>query len=223
MKHHDRRDTAFAGWLAGLAGFVDAIGYILIGGYFVAFMSGNTTVAGVALAEGRFADFARASGLIVAFVIGVVAGSLLRKRVRRPQSAVMAMVAGLLGLAALAYLNPHAAVLAPPVLAAAMGAENAVFERDGEVSIGLTYVTGTLVKLAQSLARALAGEPAPGWQRNFTLWLGLSVGSILGAVALTFLGLWALWIAVCVAGAAALVIRVSEGRVLRLGRRSRNP
>lgn len=216
MGDYGRRDTVFAGCLAALAGFVDAIGYILIGGYFVAFMSGNTTIAGVALAEGRWFDFGRASGLIVAFVVGVVLGSLLRKRVRRRQSAVMLMVTGLLAVAALAYVDPRSAVIAPPLLAMAMGAENAVFERDGEVSIGLTYMTGTLVKLAQGVAKALAREPAPGWWRNFVLWLGLSGGSILGAVALTWWGLWALWAAVAFAGVAALVIWVSEGRVLRL-------
>jgi uncharacterized membrane protein YoaK (UPF0700 family) len=36
-----------------------------------------------------------------------------------------------------------------------MGAENALFERDGEVQIGLTDMTGTLVKFGQRLFSAL--------------------------------------------------------------------
>ena len=36
-------------------------------------------------------------------------------------------------------------------LAFAMGAENATFERDGEVLVGLTYMTGTLVKAQGAL------------------------------------------------------------------------
>ena len=206
MRSHGRPDIVVAGALACLAGFVDAIGFIKIGGYFVAFMSGNTTVAGVALAEGRFWDFGRAAGLIAAFVVGVVAGSLLGRVARRRQPAVMFAVTGMLAVAALAYLDPRAAVIGPPMLAMAMGAENAVFERDGEVTIGLTYMTGTLVKLGQALAKTLAGEVPPYWRGYFLLWFGLSVGSILGATALTFLGLAALWIAVGAAGLAALAI-----------------
>ena len=37
------------------------------------------------------------------------------------------------------------------LLAVAMGAENGVFNRDGEVSIGVTYMTGSLVRFAQKL------------------------------------------------------------------------
>ncbi|WP_024794710.1 YoaK family protein [Tomitella biformata] len=210
MQEHGQRDLALAGGLAALAGFVDAIGFIKIGGFFVAFMSGNTTLAGVSLAEGRFWDFAQAGGLIAAFVAGVVGGSILGRLVRRRQSAVMLAVAALLATAALAYLDPRAALLAPPLLAAAMGAENAVFERDGEVTIGLTYMTGTLVKLGQAVARALSGEPATEWRGYFLLWAGLSIGSIMGGTAFTFLGLWALWIAVCFAVAAALLMRLRE-------------
>ena len=206
MRGHDSRDTIVAVALACLAGFVDAIGFIKIGGYFVAFMSGNTTVAGVALAGGRFWDVGRAAGLIGTFVLGVVAGSLLGRVARPRQPIVMFAVTGLLAIAALAYLDPRAAFLAPPVLAMAMGAENAVFERDGEVTIGLTYMTGTLVKLGQAMAKALAGEPPSYWRRYFVLWAGLSIGSILGATALTFLGIAALWIAVGCAGAAALAM-----------------
>lgn len=218
MTDHGRRDIAVAGSLAALAGYVDAIGFIKIGGYFVAFMSGNTTIAGVSLAQGRLHEFGRAGALILAFVVGVVAGSLLGRRVRRRQSAVMLAVAALLALAAAAYLEPRTTALAPLLMAMAMGAENAVFERDGEVSIGLTYMTGTLVKLGQSVARGLSGEPAPHWRRYFVLWLGLSVGSILGATALTLVGLAALWIAVGVAGAAALALRLTEGPAAPQGR-----
>ena len=40
----------FAALLSGLAGFVDAIGFIKLGGFFVSFMSGNSTRLAVALA-----------------------------------------------------------------------------------------------------------------------------------------------------------------------------
>jgi len=46
------------------------------------------------------------------------------------------------------------------LLAAAMGAANTVFRRDGEVSIGVTYMTGTLVKGVQRATLAAFGGPA---------------------------------------------------------------
>ena len=52
------------------------------------------------------------------------------------------------------------------VLAMAMGAENSVFQRDGEVTIGLTYMTGTLVKMGQRIAGALLGGPKLAFLRH---------------------------------------------------------
>lgn len=50
MERYDHRRRRLAVALAGLAGFVDAIRTISAGGFFVSFMSGNTTRLGVALA-----------------------------------------------------------------------------------------------------------------------------------------------------------------------------
>src|SRR5699024_9158012 len=135
-------------------------------------MSGNTTLAGVSLAERRFHDFGLAAGLVATFVAGVIAGALLGRRVRisrlprrRRMATVMAAVTVILLAAAAVGSVEAVAFAAPPLLAMAMGVENAVFERDGEVTIGLTYMTGTLVKLGQSIAGLLAGEPASPWRR----------------------------------------------------------
>ena len=38
--------------LSALAGFVDALGYLALGGFYVAFMSGNSTILGIAAGEG---------------------------------------------------------------------------------------------------------------------------------------------------------------------------
>jgi uncharacterized membrane protein YoaK (UPF0700 family) len=42
------RGLVLAGWLAALAGIVDAIGYLHLGGLFVSYMSGNSTQLAVA-------------------------------------------------------------------------------------------------------------------------------------------------------------------------------
>jgi alkylation response protein AidB-like acyl-CoA dehydrogenase len=67
-------------------------------------------------------------------------------------------------------------------LAAAMGCENGVFHRDGEVTIGVTSMTGSLVRMAQKLAGALMGDADRwGWVRHLYLWLGFVAGVVLGA------------------------------------------
>src|SRR3546814_9820449 len=69
--------------LAVLAGFVDAIAYISLGGFFASFMSGNTTRLGVGLATGTAADAWNAGALILAFLCGVVGASILSARFER--------------------------------------------------------------------------------------------------------------------------------------------
>ena len=48
-----RANIALACALSALAGYVDAIGFLHLGGLFVSFMSGNSTRMGVSLAEGN--------------------------------------------------------------------------------------------------------------------------------------------------------------------------
>jgi uncharacterized membrane protein YoaK (UPF0700 family) len=202
---------ALAALLAALAGYVDAIGFLTLGGFFVSFMSGNSTRLGVGLA-GRSAEAVAAASLIALFVAGVVAGSLLGHFAgRRRRPAVLALVALLLCAAAWAgtVAGPWGAGIA---MALAMGAENAVFEKDGEVQIGLTYMTGTLVKLGQRLGGALLGGPSWAWAPYLLLWGGLALGAALGALAHAALGLAGLWIAAAVAAAAALLAPGLEER-----------
>jgi uncharacterized membrane protein YoaK (UPF0700 family) len=194
VNRYDKRVRLLAAGLSALAGFVDAIGFISLGGFFVSFMSGNTTRFAVGLAEGAQAA-AIAAGLIGLFVLGVVAGTLVNRRAAANRAArVLLLVAALLSLAALAGMMnflPGAAA----AMALAMGAENAVFEREGEVHIGLTYMTGTLVKLGQHLVTALTGGPKRAWISYLLLWLGLAGGAVLGALVYPLLGLNALWLA----------------------------
>lgn len=202
---HRRRDIAWATGLAGVAGFVDAVGFISIGGFFVSFMSGNTTRASVALSEGSFLQFGLAMGLIAAFLAGIVGGTIVGDRVRRGarRVAVLTLVAALLAIAGVAHVLPGVVVLAPPIIAAAMGAENAVFEKDGEVSIGLTYMTGTLVKLGQHLAARVQGRPTTAWMRYLALWGAMASGGVIGALCYRWLGFGSIWIAVAAVSIAA--------------------
>lgn len=202
MLRHRKRDIAVAIGAAVLAGYVDAIGFLSLGGFFVSFMSGNSTRLAVGLA-GLPPEALVAARLIASFVVGVMLGTLLGawlKPMRRP--AVLVLVAGLLASAAL--LNAVDVHVAMMFAAAAMGAENTTFERDGEVSIGLTYMTGTLVKLGQRLAGVFLGGPKLAWAPYLLLWLGLVSGAVAGAMVWPAAGLAGLWAGV--GGALALAV-----------------
>jgi len=211
MIDYDQRTRFLAAGLSGLAGFVDALGFMQLGGFFVSFMSGNSTRLGVGLATGSGAA-AVAGGLILTFVLGVMAGSWLGlKAGPQRRLAVLALVSGMLACAAtLASLG----AVWPAVLfmTLAMGAENAVFDRDGEVDIGLTYMTGALVKLGQRLVTALRGGPAWRWATSLMLWSGLVAGAVLGAWAHERLGLRALWLAAIAAAALTIIAARLDAR-----------
>ena len=193
MTRFDRRTRLLAACLSALAGYVDALGYLRLGGFFVSFMSGNSTRLGVGLAQWS-SNAALAGGLIATFVAGVFIGSLAGAAVgarRRP--VVLVLVSLLLAIGAALHLAAHE-VSAIVAMALAMGAENAVFEEDGEVRIGLTYMTGTLVKVGQRFAAAATGGDRLAWAPYLLLWAGLVLGGVAGASVYPFLGLGALWL-----------------------------
>src|SRR3569833_797367 len=100
MTRLESRARLFACCLSALAGFVDAIGFIQSGGFFVSFMSGNSTRLGVGIAERGLSAIA-AAGIIVCFLAGVDGGALLGARCEaRRAAAVLFFIAALLGLAA---------------------------------------------------------------------------------------------------------------------------
>lgn len=191
---NDRQRRTFAMALAGMAGFVDSVGFLSAQGYFVSFMSGNTTRLGVALGTSP-ADALVPALLILGFVAGVTGGALISERAgsfRKP--AVLALVTTLLAAASLARLADHGALMMA-ALVLAMGALNNTFQRDGEVTVGLTYMTGALVKLGLGLARRLSGKRDGIWASWAQLWTGLLAGAVLGAFLQDRLPLGCLWIA----------------------------
>ena len=70
---------------------------------------------------------------------------------------------------------------------------------EGGGGLGLTYVTGALVKVGQYLAVAVTGGDRLGWVPNLLLWAALAAGGVCGAAAYHWINLAAIWFA---AGAA---------------------
>ncbi|UFX44083.1 DUF1275 family protein [Bradyrhizobium sp. 41S5] len=187
-----RRNLALACALSALAGYVDGIGYLHLGGLFVSFMSGNSTRLGVTLAEGHWQHALDALELIVLFVAGAAAGSLIvLGRFAYRQPLILLVEALLLMAAALAYAYglPNTAVAA---IVLAMGLENAVFQLEGGARLGLTYVTGALVKAGQLIAAALTGGAPWAWLPNLLLWTALVAGALAGALAYRSINLGAI-------------------------------
>ena len=179
--------------LAGLAGYVDATGFLSAGGFFVSFMTGNSTRLGVALSEQNFGYAALAVGVIASFVAGATIGTLIANRYKaNRRRAVLLTVAALLGIAALLPILgfPSAGIIA---MTLAMGVENAVFLQEGKSSLGLTYMTGTLVKLGQQLAARISGDRTASSWPHALLWCGLVLGATSGAFAHAHIGTGSLW------------------------------
>src|SRR5260221_1688028 len=175
-------------------------------------MSGNSTRMAVSLAQGHWSGAAEALGLIALFVVGAGAGSLIvlgrgahRQLWLLLAETLLLIVAGLCH----EFGMPNAAVAA---LVLAMGLENAVFQIDGGAGLGLTYVTGALVKVGQLAAEALTGGARWGWAPNLLLWAAMVTGSLCGALAYYWINLAAIWFA---AGAALALSAILDATTHR--------
>ncbi|HJV41006.1 YoaK family protein [Caulobacter sp.] len=187
-----------------MAGYVDAIGFLKLGGFFVSFMSGNSTRLGVALAAMDWKGALTAITLVGSFVGGVVLGALTARAFgENRRSPVLVLEAALLAVGA-GLLTAGFDTAGVTCVAMAMGAENAVFQRNGDVAVGLTYMTGTLVRAGQRIAGALAGGEPNDWPRFVLLWTGLTAGGALGALTYLTIGASSLWVGVTILTGAAL-------------------
>src|SRR5712692_1564318 len=78
IKEHDVSKGPLIGLvLTALAGWVDAIGYLRLGGFFPSFMSGNTTQLGIALSHADWISAALPALLVGLFVTGAFAGATI--------------------------------------------------------------------------------------------------------------------------------------------------
>lgn len=137
MTRYNKRVQTLTVGLSALAGYVDAIGFVELGAFFVSFMSGNSTRLGVGLIE-RLQAAAVAGGLIATFVVGVIAGSLTARFARgHRRPLVLMLVAALLAVAAAcSAIDPIPIGIAAMVLAmgADVASDNFIDGRDGSMA-----------------------------------------------------------------------------------------
>src|SRR5699024_12467045 len=70
-----KRQRILSAGLTANSGFADGLFFLHLGGYFVSFMSGNSTRAAAALAERNYGEWFAASFLIFSFIVGVMLSS----------------------------------------------------------------------------------------------------------------------------------------------------
>lgn len=193
MHSLDRKSFINALLLAWIAGIVDVVGFLQLGGFFVSFMSGNSTRLGLGIGSSFWREAGLAGGLIATFVGGVSLGSLIGQRSGERSGQVLLFAEGLLlSVAALChqFATPTSATV-PMVVA--MGIANSVLQRNGEARFGVTYMTGALVRVGQGIAAMVAGGGASVWKPYAAIWLCLVIGATVGAMAYPQIGGMVLW------------------------------
>ena len=173
--------------LAALAGVLGATAYIRSAGYFVTFMTGNAQRAVL----GYFGDDVKlsisAALLMLCFVAGVVVASVCRRHfwVAHPHGPTVLATFSLFAATTLGIIDDGWEEVnldfAPIMLVVfGVGALNTSFVKDGEVSVPLSYVTGTLVKMGQGIERHIAGGNVTDWLGYFLLVVSFVAGAALG-------------------------------------------
>jgi uncharacterized membrane protein YoaK (UPF0700 family) len=208
------RDAGLAVLLAAVAGFVDAAGYLLLHGLFVAHITGNTDRFGQALGRGSLAAAAPIGLAVLEWTASIAAATLAlevatRRELRSPAATALALEAAL--VAALMSWQGAGFYVREVLAVSAMGTQTAAVAKWGRQTIRTTYLSGMLTRLAQNAANLLAPTAKAGhsYLRDtlglddrrrsalmtvlyVLLWIGFAAGGAFGAWATLRWRLWGL-------------------------------
>jgi uncharacterized membrane protein YoaK (UPF0700 family) len=185
-----RVEIAVAAGLALSAGFVDALGALLLGGILVAHMSGNTAVGALSLERGEWSKALVRLAPIPWFLAGAGCGRILSVRLGRQRRRRFSVLLGVEVLALVGFLllswsrpGPHAPSVA--LLAVAMGLQSAALRHAAGHDVRTTFVTGMLIAIIDELIDWLfaRGSDAAGPGFHGLIWGMFFVGAFAGAAA----------------------------------------
>ncbi|MFG3616337.1 YoaK family protein [Nocardia sp. NPDC047654] len=187
--------------LAALAGLIGAAAFTHTAGYFVTFMTGNTERAVLGYFHDEPDMALAATGLLMSFLAGVVVASWCRRRYwsGHPHGSTL-LTTACLALASVIDILEYRRGIEPigllPIMLVAfgVGALNTSFVHNGEVSVPLSYVTGTLVKMGQGIERHLSGGDYADWLGHFLVYTGFVLGALLGGLLSLLVAGWAMLI-----------------------------
>ena len=196
--------------LAGLAGVLGATAFTHSAGYFVTFMTGNAQRAVLGYVRHDVWLALTAGLLMVCFVAGVVVASVCRRHfwAAHPHGPTVLTTLSLIAATVVDVIDEgwqEAQLDFAPIMLVVfgVGALNTSFVKDGEVSVPLSYVTGTLVKMGQGIERHIAGGKAADWLGYFLLFASFVVGAAAGgAISVIVNGTWMLVVASVMCAAA---------------------
>jgi uncharacterized membrane protein YoaK (UPF0700 family) len=196
--------------LAVLAGVLGATAFTHSAGYFVTFMTGNAQRAVLGYFRGEVLMSVAAALLMLCFLAGVVVASACRRRfwTAHPHGPTVLTTLSLVAATVTDVIDEgweeNMLDFAPITLVVfGIGALNTSFVKDGEVSVPLSYVTGTLVKMGQGIERHIAGGKASDWLGYFLLFASFVLGAVIGGfISVLVTGMWMLVVASVMCAAA---------------------
>jgi uncharacterized membrane protein YoaK (UPF0700 family) len=192
------------------AGCVDAVGYLGLGQVFVANMTGNTVLLGLAIGQADGRGVLHAGTALAGFVCGVAVGvAIVERGSERPVWTpavtaalglefviLVAFAAGWL-LDGSAEPSGVAVYLLIALSALAMGVQSAAVRRLNVADVSTTYITGTLTSLTARMVRWLRSASPERAENRLPLteaserglpltadvWLAYGVGAVIGGAA----------------------------------------
>jgi uncharacterized membrane protein YoaK (UPF0700 family) len=146
------------------SGFSDALGYLGLGRVFIANMTGNTILLGLAIGQGEVAAALRSVAALVGFILGVMLASMIAARTRDksiwPTTVTAALAGECIVLLAFTLWGTVASPSATSgvifalivVLATAMGMQSVAFHVLGVSGVASTAITGTWIGVISGLS-----------------------------------------------------------------------
>lgn len=191
--------------LAGVAGTVNAVGFLGFQKQAITHLTGTTTLLGAAVAQGERAQAAHLLLMVAGFVVGAVASGLIIQdstlRLGRRYGVALAIEAALLALAVPLFRAHHLA--GPTLAAAAMGLQNAMATTYSGAVVRTSHVSGMFTDLGVMLGHRLRGLPV----QRLRLMLSLLIigfffaGGVCGAWLFARFGYGALYVPAALTGA----------------------
>lgn len=161
--------------LVSVAALTDATLYLHSKELLAVYVTGDTSKLGQFASQGNFQKALPLVGIVFTFLIGTIAAAWTGNRLGRLRAPVLLMAVGLLVMAAWPASAPDYPYLLVILLALAMGTLNQVCSQEP----GVTFVTGTLVKLGRHVATGDFRGALPLILRWFVWLIGAFIGAIL--------------------------------------------
>lgn len=170
-ERREREKAWFAIWLAWVAAFVDAVGYLILIRLALSHMSGNTIQVGLAASRADWSTLLAWLLPVPLFVIGILLGALIQEAARQlglrsTLTVLFALEAALLlafilcanalvGGRQSVHLSGSEFFLLAALAAVAMGMQTATVHKVGGQMVRTTYITGMLSDFGEAIAAVI--------------------------------------------------------------------